>query len=44
MEEERQEAEYSSRVAALKGKINAAQGKIVSLTREEADLRRELGS
>lgn len=42
-EERSKHREYKGRVEALKVKLNAAMGGIVSMTQEEADLRRELG-
>lgn len=36
-------AEYHNRVTALKGNINAAKGIIISLSAEDAKLKRELG-
>lgn len=37
------EREVRARVAVIKEKMNATEGGIVSLTREEAELKRELG-
>lgn len=42
-QEKRREREVRARVAAIKEKMNATEGGIVSLTREEAELQRKLG-
>ncbi|KAF2450035.1 hypothetical protein P171DRAFT_440450 [Karstenula rhodostoma CBS 690.94] len=42
-QEKKAEIEYKSRVRALTKKLNEAKGNVVSLTREEGELRRELG-
>lgn len=42
-EQKRLNAEYRNRVSALKDKINATKGSIISLSAEDAELKRELG-